>query len=68
MEYNRDVLDLIIATINNGSVKIEYNTVHNVNEPIYVLQGFSFRENERNTGLSFEQLYTFYENKLKKIK
>jgi len=64
MGYNKDVLDLISATISNSSVKIEYNTVNNTNEPIYILQGLDANRN----GITFEQLYSFYENKLNKIK
>lgn len=64
MGYNKDVLDLIKATISNSSVKIEYNSTNNANEPVYIIQGLD----THRTMLTFEQLYNFYENKLNKIK
>ncbi|WP_160684775.1 hypothetical protein [Clostridium sp. C2-6-12] len=62
MKYSKEVMDLVIATINNNSVSIEHNT--NNGNLMYVFQGFSFPKDQRKTGWEFESLCEFYKKKI----
>lgn len=62
MKYSKEVMDLVIATINNNSVVIEHNT--NNGELMYVFQGFSFAKDEHKVGWTFEQVCEFYKKKI----